>query len=68
MKFLEFLTLPSLISQNNNFKKMFISGQWGASNWCHNPEGIEVSHFVYEIDFQTIVEEIIKIIEPLLVV
>lgn len=68
MKFLEFLTLPSLISQNNNFKKMFISGQWGASNWSHNHEGIEVSHFVYEIDFQTIVEEIIKIIEPLLVV
>lgn len=45
-----------------------VSNKWLTSQWSSRLEGFEISGFVYEITFWSIIEEIIKAIESLVVV
>ncbi|KAH9310847.1 hypothetical protein KI387_025882 [Taxus chinensis] len=60
-----FLTLQSLLSQQQNLKKMFSSDEWNASKWSRKQDGKDTKKKLFDNLFWKKTAEIVKVAEPL---
>ncbi|KAH9308769.1 hypothetical protein KI387_036680, partial [Taxus chinensis] len=60
-----FLTLQSLISQQQNLKRMFLSDEWNASKWSRKQDGKDTKKKLFDNLFWKKTAEIMKVAEPL---